>query len=65
MKRDAERLYRAEEKFSELTQGDVELITHAIEPQFVFCDGEHVKGYGNAADKAEKMVEIVRKVQEG
>lgn len=57
---DKERLYRAEVQFDELVQGGRELITSASEPSFEFYDGEVVKGYGDAANKAEKAVQVVR-----
>jgi len=50
------RLHAAEEAFSALTDGGRELITAVTEPQFQFYDGEIVKGYGAAADKAEQAV---------
>ena len=52
----ADRLHAAEAVFDMLTDGARELITAASEPEFRFYDGEIVKGYAAAADKAERTV---------
>lgn len=56
----AQRLHAAEAAFDALTEGGRDLITHATEPQFQFYDGEIVKGYGPAADRAEQIVRNLR-----
>jgi hypothetical protein len=56
----AERLHVAEAAFDMLTSGGRELITAATEPTFQFFDGEIVKGYGPAADRAEQEVRNLR-----
>lgn len=52
----ANRLHAAEAAFDMLTDGARELITAASEPEFRFYDGEIVKGYAAAADRAEREV---------
>jgi len=52
----ADRLHAAEAAFDMLTGGGRDLITAATEPTFQFYDGEIVKGYGAAADRAEREV---------
>lgn len=58
---DRERLYKAEAEFDEITGGGRDLIKSASEPSFEFFDGEIVKGYGPAADRAEQHVRNIGK----
>jgi hypothetical protein len=56
----AERLHAAEAEFDTMTDGGRNLITAATEPTFQFFDGEIVKGYAAAADRAEREVRNLR-----
>jgi hypothetical protein len=60
MASNADRLHAAESEFDVLMDGGRDLITAATEPTFQFYDGEIVKGFGAAADRAEREVRNLR-----